>query len=118
MADSMPEKQARLSIRIDLAGGRFGPGKAALLRAIAETGSIAEGARRLGMSYARAWKLTADMNALFREPLVETFAGGNRRGGARLTALGERVLRTYATIVAKAEREAARALSELASLGG
>jgi molybdate transport system regulatory protein len=118
MPESSADKQAHLSVRLDLAGGRFGPGKAALLQAIAETGSIAEGARRLGMSYARAWKLTADMNALLREPLVETFAGGNRRGGAHLTATGERVLRTYAIIVANAERGAARALSELASLGG
>jgi molybdate transport system regulatory protein len=107
---------AHLSIRIDLAGGRLGPGKAALLLAIAETGSIAEAARRLGMSYARAWKLTADMNASFREPLVETFAGGNRRGGARLTVTGERVQRAYTSIVTKAEHSAASALSELASL--
>ena len=37
--------QARLSVRIDLPnGGRFGPGKAALLRAIASEGSIRKAA--------------------------------------------------------------------------
>ena len=33
----------------------IGPGKAALLQAISETGSIAAAGRRMGMSYRRAW---------------------------------------------------------------
>jgi molybdate transport system regulatory protein len=49
-----PDKP-RLSIRIDLpSGGRFGPGKAALLDAIADLGSINKAASQLGMSYPRA----------------------------------------------------------------
>jgi molybdate transport system regulatory protein len=36
----------------------LGPGKAALLQAIDETGSIAAAGRRMGMSYKRAWYLT------------------------------------------------------------
>ena len=35
----------------------IGPGKAALLEAIGETGSIAAAGRRMGMSYRRAWVL-------------------------------------------------------------
>jgi molybdate transport system regulatory protein len=35
----------------------IGPGKAALLEAIGETGSIATAGRRMGMSYRRAWLL-------------------------------------------------------------
>jgi hypothetical protein len=50
-------------------------GKAALLEAIGETGSIPAG-RRMGMSYRRAWLLTKTMNACFCEPLIETTKGG------------------------------------------
>jgi molybdate transport system regulatory protein len=105
-----------LSIRIDLPGGRFGPGKAALLRAIDDCGSIAAAARTLGMSYARAWSLTEQMNRCFGQRLVETYAGGNRRGGARLTPVGERVLGLYARIEEKAARAASGELKRLAAM--
>ncbi|MCW5625537.1 MAG: LysR family transcriptional regulator, partial [Burkholderiales bacterium] len=42
----------QVSFRKSLA---FGPGKARLLTAIAETGSISAAAQQLGMSYHRAW---------------------------------------------------------------
>jgi len=48
----------------------IGPGKAALLEAIGDTGSIAAAGRRMGMSYRRAWLLAKTMNACFRGPLV------------------------------------------------
>lgn len=112
----MDQSSARLSIRVDLANGRFGPGKARLLDAIAETGSISAAARRIGMSYARAWHLTEDMNTCFREPLVATQAGGSRGGGAELTAAGREVLRIYAEITERAERAAARDLAALAGI--
>ena len=35
----------------------IGPGKVALLEAIGETGSITSSAKKLGMSYRRAWLL-------------------------------------------------------------
>jgi len=108
---------ARLSIRIDLPNGRFGPGKAALLRAIAEAGSISGAARALGMSYARAWSLTEDMNACFGVRLVDTFSGGHRRGGANLTEFGVRVLALYDKIVDKAARASARDLVAILSMG-
>ena len=54
----------------------IGPGKAALLEAIGETGSIAAAGRRMGMSYRRAWVLAKTMNACFREPLIEAAKGG------------------------------------------
>lgn len=73
----------------------FGPGKAELLRHIAAEGSILGAAKKLGMSYNRAWQLVATMNALFRDPLVERSRGGDQRGGASLTPLGEDVLALY-----------------------
>ena len=73
----------------------LGPGKVALLRYLRETGSIQDAARRMEMSYMRAWKLIRTMNACFREPLVIAERGGKARGGARLSAVGEQVLCLY-----------------------
>jgi len=73
----------------------LGPGKVDLLESIAATGSIAEAARRLGMSYTRAWKLVHSMNGCFRSPLVLAARGGRERGGAELTPDGRAALRLY-----------------------
>ena len=72
-----------------------GPGKVALLAAIAETGSISAAARSLGMSYRRAWLLADTMNRCFRSPVVEAAPGGRGGGGARVTALGREMLERY-----------------------
>jgi molybdate transport system regulatory protein len=85
----------------------LGPGKADLLAAIAETGSIRSAAEQTGMSYMRAWSLVRTMNAAFREPLVERTRGGRSRGGAALTTLGRRVLELYREM----ERRASRAIA-------
>jgi molybdate transport system regulatory protein len=73
----------------------IGPGKAALLERISESGSIAAAGRRMGMSYRRAWLLSKTMNACFREPLIEATKGGVGGGGAQLTSMGQQVLSLY-----------------------
>src|SRR5204862_5606559 len=73
----------------------IGPGKAALLEAISETGSIAAAGRRMGMSYRRAWVLVKTMNACFRESLIDATKGGVGGGGARLTRMRQEVLSLY-----------------------
>lgn len=80
----------------------MGPGKAMLLEAIREKGSISAAARSVGMSYRRAWDLVETMNQSFREPMVETAKGGAGGGGARVTAFGERVLARYREMEARA----------------
>jgi molybdate transport system regulatory protein len=91
--------QIRIMFRKAIA---MGPGKADLLQAIGETGSISAAARRMTMSYRRAWLLVDTMNQCFEGPLVETATGGNHGGGARITELGEEVLRRYREMDAKA----------------
>lgn len=91
-------KTGNMQIRARLLQGEeiaMGPGKAELLQAIAETGSISAAARKMGMSYRRAWLLVDTMNRCFRSPLVNSAAGGSQGGGATLTSLGEEVLTLY-----------------------
>ncbi len=73
----------------------LGPGKVDLLRAVAETGSLAAAARALDMSYMRAWKLVRTMNACFEKPLVELERGGSAHGHAGLTPTGTAALALY-----------------------
>jgi molybdate transport system regulatory protein len=81
----------------------LGPGKADLLQAVVDTGSITRAARAMRMSYRRAWLLIDAMNRDFREPLVEAARGGPGGGGAALTPLGRDVLSRYRAMERKAE---------------
>jgi len=80
----------------------LGPGKADLLAAIAETGSISAAGRKLGMSYRRAWLLVDTMNQSFQAPLVIARKGGDKGGGAEISALGDEVLHRYQALMARA----------------
>src|SRR3989454_12563178 len=94
----------------------IGPGRADLLGAIARSGSIAAAAREMKMSYRRAWLLVEAMNSAFRRPLVETLTGGEGGGGARVTKLGEEVLRRYRAMETRAARSVAPELKRLSRL--
>ena len=85
----------------------MGPGKIALLEAIANAGSITNAAKALDMSYRRAWLLVDTMNRSFRAPVVAAGAGGPRGGGATLTPLGREVVERYRRIEATAADAAA-----------
>lgn len=105
----------RLSIRIDLPnGGRIGPGKASLLQALSDLGSLKKAAAELGMSYPRALKLVDEMNKHFESPLVSAMQGGTEGGGSRLTELGLDVLRLYLEVCDVSGSENRSALRELA----
>lgn len=80
----------------------MGPGKAELLERIHSTGSISAAGREMGMSYKRAWQLVDTMNAMFRQPLVNSSRGGARGGGATLTDAGLAVLAEYRGLEEKA----------------
>lgn len=91
----------------------MGPGKAALVEAIAQTGSISAAAREMGMSYRRAWDLVETMNRCFVAPLVETTTGGRGGGGARVTDLGRDVVARYRRMEEKAARSVAADMRDL-----
>ena len=66
-----------------------------LLELIEETGSLRAAARRMGVSYMRAWNLIKYTNKCFREPVIEVARGGKTGGGAKLTKTGQRASVLY-----------------------
>ncbi|AIY42341.1 DNA-binding domain of ModE [Collimonas arenae] len=107
------------SIRLRVLQGEiiaFGPGKAALLLAIQQSGSISAAARAIGMSYRRAWLLVEAMNQCFKQPLVATATGGAKGGGAQVTATGQEVLAHYQAMQARAEAAVAADMAYFAGL--
>ncbi len=107
----------RLWIKITFGSrGQIGPGKIQLLQGIAEQRSITAAARATGMSYRRAWLLVDQMNKTFGAPVVQTHTGGNTRGGAKLTPLGEDIVARYLELMATAQARSADKLGELAAL--
>ena len=114
--------QPALKLKAQLLVGQaiaIGPGKADLLDAIAETGSISAAGRAMGISYRRAWLMVDMMNRLFAEPLVHTTRGGP--GGARLTDAGQAALAAYrglqAAMAEGTAEPAARLLAMLRACG-
>ncbi len=95
--------KARLRLRVQYGSGfAIGSGKADILQAVAETGSISAGARSLTMSYRRAWLLIDAMNQCFREPVVDTATGGKGGGGAQITPFGRLVLKGFRVMESRA----------------
>lgn len=104
----------RLTLRVDLAGGRaLGPGKVRLLEAIEKTGSITQAGKSLGMSYRRAWLLADDMNNCFRQAVVSAQPGGANGGGATLTPFGQKLIQRYRAIENDAMNATRKYLNDL-----
>lgn len=96
----------QLKIKIQLHSGEeiaMGPGKAQLLEAIRQSGSISAAARTMDMSYRRAWLLVDTMNRCWAQPLVLTAPGRAGGSGARLSETGESVLAHYRALASRVE---------------
>jgi molybdate transport system regulatory protein len=94
----------------------MGPGKADLLRAIDETGSISAAARQMEMSYRRAWLLVDTMNQAFKSPVVVTLTGGKAGGGAAVTDFGKEVLQRYSDMEKIASASVAKEIRQFTQL--
>jgi molybdate transport system regulatory protein len=77
----------------------LGSGGAGILNAIKEEKSISKAARKIGMSYRYVWNYLDKIKDTMGEPVVKTFKGGKRGGGgARLTLLGEDLVKEYSRV--------------------
>jgi molybdate transport system regulatory protein len=87
----------------------LGPGRVELLEHIDRERSISAAAKKMNMSYRRAWSLVQDMNEAAGVPLVEASTGGTGGGGASVTAHGREAIRLYRGLVARFGRTATEA---------
>ncbi len=84
------------SLWIESEEQRFlGPGRVELLERIADTGSINQAAKQMGMSYKKAWEMVNSLNAQVSTPLVVTQTGGEKGGGATITGEAKQLIAYY-----------------------
>ncbi|MEN9443735.1 MAG: hypothetical protein RIS47_625 [Bacteroidota bacterium] len=80
------------------------PAKIALLREIAESGSLRSAAKSLKISYQHAWNLIDEMNKLSTAPIVIKHRGGSNGGGAEISESGKRLIWEYQQIESEIQR--------------
>lgn len=74
----------------------IGYGGATILKAVKKWKSITLAAVKTGMSYRYVWNYLDKISRTMGEPVIETFKGGKvGGGGAKLTLLGENLLKEY-----------------------
>ena len=108
-------KQAPLiRFRIDFAeDSNLGPGKIAWLEGIRTYGSVSEAARRMGVSYRRAWLLLDSLNKSFNLPATVNSVGGRGGGGAEITPFGVLLIERYREVERKLNEVAGECLKEI-----
>ena len=76
----------------------FGPGPVELLQRIEETGSINQAAKKMGMSYKKAWEMVNRLNEIVGSPLVITATGGEKGGGSSLSTEAKQLIEYYQSL--------------------
>ena len=104
----------RAAIKVEFPNDlKLGRGKVRLLELVGETGSISAAARKMNMSYRRAWLLMDELNHMFGRDVIETAAGGSGGGGAHVTAFGLRVVQTFRELEIEADSLVQSHMAEL-----
>lgn len=73
----------------------FGPGPVELLQLIEETGSINQAAKKMGMSYKKAWEIVSRLNEKVGSPMVITATGGEKGGGSTISEEAKQMIEWY-----------------------
>ncbi|MHC1635093.1 MAG: TOBE domain-containing protein [Candidatus Methanospirareceae archaeon] len=73
----------------------IGEGRARLLAEIRASSSISKAAEKLSIPYRTAWEYIKRIEEAIGSPVVKTYRGGAKGGGAELTEEGEEILREY-----------------------
>ena len=66
-----------------------------LIKEIEKLGSILQAAKKINISYQKAWNLIDQANRNARLPLVKRKRGGNAGGGAEVTAEGRKLIEQF-----------------------
>lgn len=96
---------------------RVGADRVALLKAVAELGSISAAAKHMGLSYKGAWDGVQALNNLFDAPLIEAQAGGKAGGVAVVTPRGLAVIDAFRKVEAELGETLARLEARLDGVG-
>ena len=83
-----------------------------LLQHVADTGSLAQAAERMGLSYRRAWGKIKEIERNLGVRLVQSEVGGVGGGRTRLTPTGERLLAQYRRFQTAVEADVGREFVE------
>lgn len=78
--------------------------RVALLKAVAETGSISAAAEEMKVQYRTAWQKINEMETRLGQKLVDTQVGGAHGGGARLTAEAMDYIKKFDRLNAEVEK--------------
>ncbi len=76
----------------------LGEGRVLLLKAIDETGSLSKAAKKLKISYKKAWTLIDAVNKSSKKPVTTASIGGKGGGGAKLTHYGKKLVSAFEDI--------------------
>jgi len=76
-------------------GTFLGNGRIQLLHLIHQTGSIKKAAKKLKMSYRKAWSLLDSMNKQAKEVYLIKSSGGTGGGGTEVTAAGLKAIENF-----------------------
>ena len=103
-------RNALLSLRLRFHDdARIGPGKIALLEAVAQHGEVASAAASMDMSPRRAWLLIDSLNNAFHAAVVQLSDPDRPAGSeAALTPLGNELVSAYRQV----EQDSAQAVRE------
>jgi molybdate transport system regulatory protein len=89
-------------------GLKFGDGRARLLEAIDDLGSLKQAVARFDMSYRNAWGYLQQLEEATGFAILERVAGGGPRSGMRLTARGRTFVARYRRFQRGLDQVAAR----------
>jgi molybdate transport system regulatory protein len=96
------EIQLKARVIVQLKGQNLlGPGRVRLMEKVDATGSIAEAAREMEISYRKAIRLINCINEQFEEDVILTWKGGTKFGGAKLSEFGKALIVKYRTLMKK-----------------
>lgn len=110
MPEIIGEFVAPLSLATEL--GEISPRRLALLKAVADTGSISGAAKAVGMTYKAAWDAVDAMNNVAGTVLVLVQHGGRGGGGAQLSEAGLGIIHDFVSLQALQARFMAQLKAE------
>lgn len=105
MGDTGIQLELKSKFWIEVNGIKFfGPGPLQLLKLIEETGSINQAAKKMQMSYKKAWEIVNRLNETTGHQFVLTSAGGKNGGGSAISGKAREMIEKYLSTAEKLQQ--------------